>query len=283
MLYKHIYLIGNGRIADDCLRVFSKNNIEVEYIEVVSEKFAFTEKLCERLNIPFRRYDKRSIRDFLLSLEEKTLIISVHNSYIFPPDVCEKNNLTILNLHIAYLPEYRGMNAPTWAIYNEEQYTGVTWHIVSSEIDCGKIIVQKKIMIGEDDNAIKLMQRCFQEGVRLFEDNLKCFINETYTTYEPQNSKTKLYLKSELPNDGYIDLNWNFKKIYAFLRSMDYSGTSVMRLPRMNHNGKVYEIINYKKSLNEEKNICDEKEIKDNELIIKYKENCLKCTLREIV
>lgn len=282
MAFDKIYLIGNGRVADDCLRILVKRNIPVEFIEIYAEKFAFTGKLCERLGVPFRHYDKQAAREFLLGLKDKILIISAHNSYIFPAEVCEKENLTIINLHIAFLPEYRGMNPSTWAIFNQEEYAGATWHTVSSKIDSGGIIVQNQVPIGEDETAIKLMLRCFREGIRLFEENLESFINGSFTTFVPADPNTRLYLGKELPNDGYLDEAWDFSKAYAFLRSMDYSGANLMRLPRVRKEGKIYEITTYKKIANDARGDLEIAEQTGNTLNMVWGEGyCLSCTLRE--
>ena len=247
MCFEKIYLIGNGRVADDCLRILAKKDIPIEFIEIFREKFSFSEKLCERLKVPFQHIEKDEVRDFLLSLKEDTLVISAHNSYIFPREICEKDNITIINLHIAYLPEYRGMNPSTWAIYNQEKYAGVTWHTVSASIDNGGIIVQRKVGIESDDTAMKLMLRCFAHGIKLFEENIDSFLEKTYTTFVPDNPDTHLYLAKDLPNDGMLDESWDYDKTYAFLRAMDYSGSNLMRLPRVAHDGKIYEITRYGK------------------------------------
>lgn len=283
MVFKKVYLIGNGRVADDCLRIMVKKGVPVEFVEICTEKFSFTERLCERLNIRFKHYDKAEIKDFLLGNHEKTLIISAHNSYIFPADVCAKENLTIINLHIAFLPEYRGMNPSTWAIYNQEKYAGVTWHTVSSKIDNGGIIVQKRIEIGEDESAMKLMLRCFQEGIKLFEENLDRFLDETFITFIPAEPNTRLYLARDLPNNGFVDDLWDFNKTYAFLRSMDYSGANLMQLPRIKIRNKIYEIIKYKKVI--DGRYCPAIAIEqiDDHVNLKWGGYCLCCTLREVV
>ena len=282
MKFDKVYLIGNGRVADDCLRILAKRGVPVEFLEVFEEKFSFTEKLCGRLGIPFTHYSKVEVTEFLLGLKEKVLIISAHNSYIFPAAVCEKDNLTIINLHIAYLPEYRGMNPTTWAIFNQEKYAGVTLHTVSAKIDNGGIIVQKKIEIGEDDTAMKLMLNCFREGIKLFEENLDAFLNKTYDIIIPPNPNTRLYLGKEMPNDGILDHNWDFAKTYAFLRSMDYTGANLMRLPRVIYDDTVYEITKYRKSVGGEYSSYRKAVIVDNVLIINWGAYSLSCTLREV-
>lgn len=270
MSFDKVLLIGNGRVADDCLRIMAKRNIFVEYIEIFAEKFSFSEKLCERLGVPFKHIEKEDVKDYLLDLNDKTLIISAHNSYIFPEEVCMRANLTIINLHIAYLPDYRGMNPSTWAIYNQEEYAGVTWHTVTSKIDNGGIIVQTKVCIDPDDTAMKLMLKCFNQGIKLFEENLDSFLNESYSIFIPENSDTHLYMAKDIPNDGIMDDNWDYYKTYAFLRSMDYSGSNLMPLPRINHDGKIYEITKYKKFADEKYRNQRTESWQDNKLNISW-------------
>ena len=278
MIFEKVFLIGNGRVADDCLRYMAEKGISFQFIEVFAEKFTFTQKLCERMNIPFLHIGKDEIKEFLLQQKGKILILSVHNSYIFPAAVCEKDNLTIINLHIAYLPEYRGMNPSTWAIYHQEKYAGVTWHTVSSKIDNGRIIVQRKVEIGDDETAMQLMLRCFKVGVELFKENLDSFLDHSFHSFIPENPNTKLYMAKDLPNDGFLNTEWTFDKAYAFLRSMDYSGANLMRLPRVNMCGKIFEITKYQKIAEQENNQMDTEK---NTLKIHGGGYCLSCTLRE--
>lgn len=281
--FEKVYLVGNGRVADDCLKELYSKKVTVTYIEIFPEKFSFTKKLCERCGIEFLHIDKKAFKDFLMKIEVETLIISAHNSYIFPKDVVEKSNLTIINLHIAYLPQYRGMNPSTWAIYNGESYAGATWHEVASGIDNGSIIIQRKVSVLEDDTAMKLMLRCFREGVNLFQENLDAFLEKSYRVTIPAEPNTKLYFSKELPNDGFIDLKWGFDKAYAFLRSMDYSGADLMPLPKIGLDGKIYNITKYQKEdiSDVERDIDLSISCIDNEVLkLDWGRKCLICWLR---
>lgn len=282
MFFDKVLLIGNGRVADDIIRILVKNKVTFEYIQVIAEEFTFTRKLCEKLSVPFKEIDKNKVGTFLSAINKKTLIISAHNSYIFPSEVCNNDFLTIINMHIAFLPHYRGMNPTTWAIYNQEEYAGVTWHLVTDKIDNGRIIVQRRIKIEEDETAIKLMMRCFREGISLFEENLVSFIDNTFKTFIPENPNSRLYRAKELPNDGYVDEKWGFDKTYAFLRSMDYSGTNLMRLPRIVYDEQTYEIERYKKRI---EGVCTNKResyLDDRNLIVQWGGCFLNCKLRDI-
>ena len=56
------------------------------------------------------------------------------------------------NLHASLLPDYRGAAPINWALINGETETGVTTFFLDNEIDSGKIILQKKEVIFDNDD-----------------------------------------------------------------------------------------------------------------------------------
>lgn len=280
-LYKNVYLIGSGRTAGDCLKVLHQYRKDVEYICVEEEKFGFLTKLCQRLSIPCIHTGKEGIREFLLSMQEPSLIISAHNGYVFPKEVVEKENLKIINMHIALLPKYRGMNAPTWEIFHQEEYAGTTWHEVSPKIDNGGIIVQGRFPIGPHDTAMTVLRKSFELGVELLKEHAEAFLSNEYHVTIPT-EKTKLYLGKDKPNNGYMDEGWDIEKKYAFLRSMDYKGTNLMPYPKVHINGKIYEIQSYKLSKETEEKVIH---MPEHNYSKKYSGGgyCLICELQEAV
>ena len=57
------------------------------------------------------------------------------------------------NIHASLLPQYRGAAPINHAIINNETESGLTTFFIDEEIDTGKIIMQQKISISENDNA----------------------------------------------------------------------------------------------------------------------------------
>ena len=57
----------------------------------------------------------------------------------------------ILNIHPSLLPKYKGLNTHQRAIRNNEKFSGCTVHYVSSKLDSGKIILQKKVKIKKNE------------------------------------------------------------------------------------------------------------------------------------
>ena len=65
----------------------------------------------------------------------------------------------ILNIHPSLLPKYKGLNTHQRVIENKEKVSGCSIHLVSARIDSGKIILQKKVRVFSNDNALSLSKR----------------------------------------------------------------------------------------------------------------------------
>ncbi|MBQ9652409.1 MAG: methionyl-tRNA formyltransferase [Prevotella sp.] len=57
------------------------------------------------------------------------------------------------NVHAALLPLYRGAAPINWAVINGEKETGVTTFFLDHDIDTGRVIMQERLPIGENDNV----------------------------------------------------------------------------------------------------------------------------------
>lgn len=66
---------------------------------------------------------------------------------------------TLLNIHPALLPKYKGERAVADALEAGETITGTTIHIATKELDAGPIIEQAKVPIMPDDTVETLHER----------------------------------------------------------------------------------------------------------------------------
>jgi len=74
----------------------------------------------------------------------------------------------ILNIHPSLLPKYRGLNTHERAIKNKDKYSGCTVHFVTSKLDSGKIINQKKVKIGKKDTPKTLAKKILAQEHKLY-------------------------------------------------------------------------------------------------------------------
>ena len=87
---------------------------------------------------------------------------------ILSANFIKKFNGNILNIHPSLLPKYKGLNTHQRVINNNEKFSGCTVHLVTSKLDSGKIILQKKVKIFKKDNYLSLSKRILKQEHKLY-------------------------------------------------------------------------------------------------------------------
>jgi phosphoribosylglycinamide formyltransferase-1 len=87
---------------------------------------------------------------------------------IISKNFIQKFNGKIINIHPSLLPKYKGLNTHKRAIENKEKFAGCTVHYVSTKLDSGKIILQKKVKIKKKDTAISLKKKILKKEHQLY-------------------------------------------------------------------------------------------------------------------
>ena len=87
--------------------------------------------------------------------------------------ILSKNFITkfkgkILNIHPSLLPKYKGLNTHQRALENNEKYSGCTVHFVNSNLDSGKIILQKKVKISKNETKSSLAKKVLIQEHKLY-------------------------------------------------------------------------------------------------------------------
>ena len=73
----------------------------------------------------------------------------------------------IINVHPSLLPKYKGLHAVEQALESGDRVTGCTVHMVTKELDSGKILIQGIVPIHRDDNVKSLTRRIQLEEYRI--------------------------------------------------------------------------------------------------------------------
>jgi len=87
---------------------------------------------------------------------------------ILSKDFIKRFKGKIINIHPSLLPKYRGLNTHERAINNNEKFSGCTVHYVTSKLDAGKIILQKKVKISKRDNAKSLKSKILKQEHKIY-------------------------------------------------------------------------------------------------------------------
>ncbi len=247
-MYMNIIVVGTGKIACSCLDyvMSTKTRQNVLVYEYCPSSFSILRKKAEQHIVRYAVFDiKTDLTEQLLSIEEKTLIVSANNTYLFPACICDRENFTIVNYHSALLPKYAGMNAITWTIYSGEKTGGITWHLVDEQIDHGEILIQKTCEIGEDMTAIQLNRIYDQLAFEAFKEIFPALLSHTYHSVKQTDSSHKKYHKAEIPSEGCLDLSQSTKFLYRLLRSLDYGAIQLFPMPVVQYEGKEFCVKRY--------------------------------------
>ena len=87
---------------------------------------------------------------------------------VLTADFIKKFKKPILNIHPSLLPKYKGLNTHKRVIKNKEKYSGCTVHFVSSKLDSGKIILQKKVKINKNETVKTLSKKILAQEHKLY-------------------------------------------------------------------------------------------------------------------
>lgn len=257
--FQRVVVIGYGKAAGEILKYIADRQADygyrLEFIEHEQHALSVTQKICEEREISFSALpDKRELGAYLNEIREKALLVSASNNYLFPASLVERTEITIINFHNALLPDYPGRNAPSWVIYQGEKRTGITWHYVTAGVDEGNIIIQKTCGIGPDTKAYELTEQLMDLAFEGFTECFDAVLSEKVEA-RPQafSPERRMYRSTEMPGEGFLDLQEEPEKIYHLLRSVDYGKTGVFPPLQTEVKGARAEVLRYRKVSPEKK------------------------------
>lgn len=110
-----------------------------------------------------------------------------------------------INLHGSLLPKYRGAAPIQWSLINGEAETGLTTFIIQPKVDTGKILMQKRMPINQNDNYGSLAEKMSHTGAALLIKTIDEFENGNLKSYAQDDSKTSSAPKISA---GMTVINW---------------------------------------------------------------------------
>ncbi|MBI2188887.1 MAG: phosphoribosylglycinamide formyltransferase [Acidobacteria bacterium] len=121
----------------------------------------------ETLTISHRGWPSRDDHDRAIVRELRArdvgLICLAGYMRLVGPPLLEAYPNAILNIHPSLLPAFPGIDAQRQAIAHGVRVSGVTVHLVTSELDNGPIVLQRVVPVLDDDTAETLAARILVE------------------------------------------------------------------------------------------------------------------------
>ena len=178
-----VFISGTGSNLKNLI-IFSKKKRKFKIKLVVSNKreakgliFANKNNINSKVySFKNKLKDEKKILKVLINENIKIICLAGFMK-ILSKDFIKKFNGKIINIHPSLLPNYKGLNTHKRVLDNKEKYSGCTVHFVSSKLDSGKIILQKKVRILKNDTAKKLKKRILEQEHKIYPKALQMIVN----------------------------------------------------------------------------------------------------------
>ena len=180
----------NGTDLQPILDAIGAGKLDARVSVVISNREdAYILERAKKHNTPnvFINHKGRVREDFdfemtnVLKEHNVDLILLIGFMRILSSKFCRNWAGKILNVHPSLLPKYAGgmdTNVHEEVLKNNDKETGCTIHLVTDEVDCGPIIIQKKCKVDSNDTIDSLKSKvqnlegeAFLEAIPLFANN----------------------------------------------------------------------------------------------------------------
>lgn len=222
---KRVLFLGSDQISEICLKSLLDNFPQHEFSLISTSSTSPPAKLAKASKIPMFIESKGKMQDWKILFKDSQIwnnpfdfLISASFGYLIPGSLikfCDKS----LNFHPSLLPKYRGSSPIQHALYNNDEFTGVSIITIDPDyFDKGLILKQQKFQenIQQDTYAslsiklAKLGGECLVSVIKDYDSHLKNAIKQD----DSQSSKA-LKLSSEFAK---LSLN-NTQELFNRFRS----------------------------------------------------------------
>lgn len=125
-----------------------------ERTQLVFGQYYSVSALASSYDIPIRVVDDINGEEFIKSVENKNpdLILSIACGQLMGEELLSIPTKGCVNVHGSLLPKHRGRATAFWVLYENEDRSGVTAHLMTPEFDDGGIVLQHSFDIQQGDS-----------------------------------------------------------------------------------------------------------------------------------
>ncbi len=200
----HLFVLAQGNIAYAYLStLFCQKYVEIVGFSCPQSWHPFIQHHIQHKHIILHASDTRDNEGLNLALKKSQAdtILSIQYNWIIPPEHISLVKGRAYNFHNAHLPTYRGYNAMTHIILNQDKTHHPTIHQIVTEVDRGQVCYEGTIPVAVDETAVSLWKKSLPVAIQL----ISTFLNDLSLyqipsirnidqggTFYPKNSVQKL-------------------------------------------------------------------------------------------
>ena len=162
-----------------------------------------------------RGVNTKEFKKALLKLNPDIILVGSWGEKI-KKEIYDIPKIATINAHPSLLPKYRGPNPYFWAIRNQEQTGGVTFHLVDGNYDTGAILAQEEVKIYPSDTGKSLKERTILVARGVVCELLNALREDIIIPLQQREDKATYYSH---PEDLELDFNNGAGEISALIRA----------------------------------------------------------------
>lgn len=170
-----IFISGNGSNLKSILKSSRDYNFPIKIGLIISNNIkANGLKIAKKYSIPCKYFSSKSRKLFerncLSEIKKKNIKFLCLAGFmkVLSNNFIKTFRYKIINIHPSLLPKYKGLDTHERVLKNKEKFSGCTVHYVTSKLDSGKIILQKKVIINKNETVRSLKIKILKQEHLLF-------------------------------------------------------------------------------------------------------------------
>ena len=174
-----VFISGNGSNLKSILKSSRDYNFPIKIELIISNnKKAKGLIHAKKYGLPFKffsSYNKKEFeRNCIRELKKRKIKFLCLAGFmkVLSENFIKKFRHKIINIHPSLLPQFKGLNTHKRVLKSKAKYSGCTVHFVSSALDSGKIILQKRVLINKNETENSLKEKILRQEHKIYPQSI---------------------------------------------------------------------------------------------------------------
>ena len=174
-----VFISGHGSNLKSIVKSSSDRNFPIKIELIISNNIKSRGLyFAKKYSIPYKFFSSKNQKKFetncLFEIKKRKIKFLCLAGFmkILSNNFIRSFGYKIINIHPSLLPKYKGLNTHKRVLKSKEKYSGCTVHFVTPQLDSGKIISQKKILIGKNETENSLKRKILRQEHKLYPQSI---------------------------------------------------------------------------------------------------------------
>ena len=174
-----VFISGNGSNLKSLIKSSRDYNFPIKIKLIISNNpNAKGLRFAKQYSIPYKFFSsdnkEKFERNSLFEIKKRKIKFLCLAGFmkILSKNFIKTFGYKIVNIHPSLLPKYKGLNTHKRVLKSKEKYSGCTVHFVTSKLDSGKIISQKKILIDKNETENSLKRKILIQEHKIYSQSI---------------------------------------------------------------------------------------------------------------